>query len=107
MRFKLAPSFDGDLRRLSRDEQRLFRKVVVERFAPACDRRASDPGAPWPQSLRVKRVQGTRGIWEMTWSFSGPDGRATFEWREDDRGLFILWRRVGGHAIFKDPAGRR
>ena len=47
------------------------------------------------------------GIWEMTWSFSGPDGRATWEWTtvtEDGEELpAIRWRRIGNHAILRDP----
>jgi hypothetical protein len=39
----------------------------------------------------------------MTRSFSGPDGRATFEYVEIDEELGIRWRRVGGHDIFKTP----
>jgi hypothetical protein len=53
----------------------------------------------------VKKVQGAAGVWEMTWSFAGPDGRATWQWDtvEDASGtrMAVLWRRVGGHAIFK------
>jgi hypothetical protein len=36
----------------------------------------------------------------MTWSFAGPDGRATFEWVVRDGEARIRWRRIGGHAVF-------
>ena len=62
-----------------------------------------DPTAKWPASLRVRSVQRAPGIWEMTWSFSGPDGRATFEWIVIDGEPGIRWRRIGGHAIFGSP----
>jgi hypothetical protein len=39
----------------------------------------------------------------MTWSFAGPDGRATFEWIRIDGQPGIRWRRIGGHAIFGEP----
>ena len=65
--------------------------------------RRGDPTAPWPKKLRVKDVQGAPGVWEMTWSFAGPDGRATFEWAEIDGAPCIRWRRIGGHAIFGEP----
>jgi hypothetical protein len=48
----------------------------------------------------------------MTWSFSGPDGRATWQWTTVEirkgrktvgRYPAVLWRRVGGHSIFGDP----
>jgi hypothetical protein len=57
----------------------------------------------WPASLRIKRVQAAPGVWEMTWSFAGPDGRATFEYIEIDGEVAIRWRRIGGHEIFKSP----
>ena len=104
MKWQSTPAFDADLRRLSRAELELFRKAVRETFVPAADRIASDPAGTWPASLRVKGVEGAPGLWEMTWSFSGPDGRATFEWTTVDGERAIRWRRVGGHGIFKDPA---
>ena len=106
MKYGQTERFKSDLRRLSLAEKRTFSKVVREKFVPAAERMAADRGAAkWPSSLRVKDVEGAPGIWEMTWSFSGPDGRATFEWREFDGEPGILWRRVGGHEIFADPLG--
>jgi hypothetical protein len=104
VKWQSTPAFDADLKRLSPHELELFRKVVREQFVPAADRIAADPAAKWPASLRVKNVEGAAGIWEMTWSFSGPDGRATFEWTQIDGERAIRWRRVGGHSIFNDPA---
>lgn len=81
----------------------MFRAVIQSDFHPACERRRLDPSAPWPRKLRVKDIEGAPGIWEMTWSFSGPDGRATFEWIDLDGEAGIRWRRIGGHSIFRDP----
>jgi hypothetical protein len=103
VRFVTSPSFDADWRRLTRTEQRLFRDVVLTSFHPACERRRDDPTAAWPAKLRVRGVQSAPGIWEMTWSFAGPDGRATFEWVAIDGEPGIRWRRIGGHAIFGEP----
>ncbi len=103
MKFDWLSSFDADWARLSAGEHRLFESVVREQFHPACERYRTDPASPWPRGLRVKRVQGMRGVWEMTWSFSGLDGRATFEWIEIDGELAIRWRRIGGHSIFGRP----
>ncbi len=66
-------------------------------------RHVTDLGVAWPAGLRVKPVQGARGVWEMTWSLAGPDGRATFEWVQIGGERAIRWRRVGGHAIVSDP----
>lgn len=104
MNWQTTPAFDADLRRLSRDEVTRFRSVVREQFAPAADRIAANPTSRWPTGLRVKAVRGATGIWEMTWSFAGPAGRATVEWTEIDGERAIRWRRVGGHEIFRDAA---
>ena len=103
MRFQVTPAFEGDWRRLSEDERATFQRVVRDDFHPACERRRVDPTAVWPKRLRVKDVEGAAGIWEMTWSFSGPDGRATFEWVQIDGRLGLRWRRIGGHGIFEKP----
>ncbi|MBE0609671.1 MAG: hypothetical protein IH609_09840 [Dehalococcoidia bacterium] len=56
----------------------------------------------FPPSLRVKRIQGTRGLWEMSWA---PDGRAVFEYGEPQhgKGRHVVWRRIGTHDVFRDP----
>lgn len=110
MRYERTASFKADYKKLSDAEQLLFRKAALE-FAAASERMVEDPTHAWPSSLRVKSVRGAPGVWEMTWSFSGPDGRATWEWTtveiEDDaqttRTPAIRWRRVGNHSIFSDP----
>ncbi len=103
MKFERTPAFDRDLERLNPDHEELFRSVVREHFAPAAERFTVNSGASWPASLRVKPMKGAPGIWEMTWSFSGPDGRATFEWITIDDKPAIRWRRVGDHTIFVRP----
>jgi hypothetical protein len=100
VKFQTTESFDSDYRRLTEAEAGMFREVLAA-FIPACDRYAGDSSAKWPAALRVKRVEGAPGVWEMTWSFAGPDGRATFEWIDIDGALGLRWRRIGGHAIFK------
>lgn len=53
-------------------------------------------------TLRVKRVQGYPGVWEMTWA---PDGRATFEYGDEVQPgeAHIIWRRIGTHSVFRQP----
>jgi hypothetical protein len=103
VKFETAAIFKADLARLSPSERALFRKILREAFIPACERLLVDRSGAWPAKLRVKSVQNAPGIWEMTWSFSGPDGRATFEWILIDGQPAIRWRRIGGHAIFGEP----
>lgn len=103
MKFQQAPRFLTDRAALSDEHFARFWGVVRDQFIPAAERVAAEPGTSWPRGLRVKRVQGTQGVWEMTWSFAGPDGRATFEWVQIDTEPAIRWRRVGSHAIFSEP----
>lgn len=102
MKFVVLDAFEADYKRLSQPERGLF-KAALPASVATCDRFAQDPTATWPASLRVKSVQRAPGILEMTWSFSGPDGRATFEWVQLNGELAVRWRRIGGHAIFDKP----
>lgn len=103
MKFEQTARFRSDRAALDNAHFAAFRRVVIDQFVPAAERQTEQPGSAWPKGLRVKRVQGATGIWEMTWSFAGPDGRATFEWVEIDGEPAIRWRRVGSLAIFSDP----
>ena len=102
MKHDELPSFARDWGRLSPGEQAMFLAVLPD-FVLACERFAHDPTTPWPRSLRVKRVHGAPRVWEMTWDFTGPDGRATFEWIAIAGELALRWRRVGRHEIFGRP----
>jgi hypothetical protein len=59
-------------------------------------------GGPFRPGLRIKRVQATAGVWELTWA---PDGRATWEYGPEIRPgePHIRWRRIGTHDIFHRP----
>ena len=48
--------------------------------------------------LRVKKLKGTQGVYEMTW---GPNGRATFTWGASQQPgkRHVVWLRIGGHDI--------
>lgn len=107
MKYETTLSFEADYKKLGDDEKRSFREAV-RKFNKACDAALEQGGKPqWPKSLRVKDVEGAPGVWEMTWSFAGPDGRATWEWStvEVDGETFpaIRWRRIGDHSIFAKP----
>lgn len=94
--FQRTPRFDRDWKALTAAEQRRFRRVISEEFVPDLARDRFRPG------LRVKPVQSAPGAWEMTWA---PDGRATFEYGSSQRPgePHIIWRRIGGHAVFRSP----
>lgn len=103
MKYERTDAFKRDYRRLSDAEKAQFRKAVRESFHPALEQLGESPGGGWPSTLRVKRVQGTARIWELTPSFTDPDGRATWEWTEVEGEAAVRWRRVGSHSIFRDP----
>lgn len=69
--FEVRAGFAREFARLSREQDRAFRQAVRKLVD------ALGTGREPPRSLRIKRVQGTRDIWEM--SYSG-DGRATFRY---------------------------
>lgn len=101
----MTESFLADFAGLNEREKSLF-KSAVRKLNDAYEMHLAS-GSPnrlrWPKNLRVKDVEGAPGVWEMTWSFSGPDGRATFEYVQADDELAIRWRRIGGHEVFKTP----
>lgn len=103
MRFRTLASFDRDFARLAREHQQLFRTVLREHLLPAIDAGSFTGTPPWPQRLRVHRLTGT-AIYSIIWSFSSPDGRATFHLeRAVDGDPLLVWRRIGTHAIYDRP----
>jgi hypothetical protein len=108
VRFERTEPFWADHQRLSEDSRDKFR-TAVRVFNLAADRffETSDLSS-WPANLRVKAVANATGVFEMTWSFSGPDGRATWEWTTvvdaDGRPWpAVRCRRLGSHRIFLEP----
>ena len=87
--------FLADLARLTHREREVFRAAVAKFVV---DLRAGR----FRKGLRVKRLQGHAGLWEMTWA---DDGRATFRYGDSIRpgDPHIVWRRVGSHDIFENP----
>jgi len=90
------PRFDKDYDALDTDQRETFKAAVrkfVEDMASA---------GTFPKGLRVEGVQGSAGVYEMTWA---KDGRATFQYGENQipGEPHIIWRRVGTQAIFGEP----
>lgn len=95
--FERLARFDREFRRLPRELQRAF-LAMLPVFVAALK---EDPPA-FPPALRVHRVQGTAGVWEITFA---PDGRATFEYGAEvmTGEPHVIWRRVGTHAVLNQP----
>lgn len=94
---RVLPSFRRDWQGLTPKQQRQFLAALRQFIA---DLKGDEPR--FHPRLRVKRMQGHPGIWEMSWA---PDGRATFEYGDEVHPgqAHIIWRRVGTHSIFRRP----
>ena len=102
MKYSYDDRFLAEFRRLSPRERALFLDAVAGMNAAYAAR--GDRALPvWPAHLRVRPMKGYPGVYEMTWSFTGPDGRATFSIVETGGEPVIAWRRIGSHAVYRDP----
>jgi len=95
-------SFKRDYKNLPEEHKQRFRDAARIFHDDAIEAATGAPN-PWTNSLRVKTVQGAKGIWEITWSKQHPDGRATWEWVEIDEEQGVRWRRVGNHKVLDNP----
>jgi hypothetical protein len=90
--YERSPQFVDDYNDLSPEQRRLFRVAVEKFIADLRRRRGFRPG------LRVKGIQGSPGMFELTWA---PDGRAVFSYgasiREGEP--HIVWHAVGTHDV--------
>lgn len=102
MKYRVLPRFSADYQKLSSQERIAFKKALARFITAAREYESSSEHYVWPKSLRVERLTGS-GIMAMTWSFSGPDGRATFEFVTADGEQMVVWRRVGRHSIYREP----
>lgn len=102
MKFDRDPNFIAEYRHLPREHRALF-LAAVQQINLAYAQRGDRTIPRWPARLRIKKMEVPGDIWEMTWSFAGPDGRATFEFITIDGELAIRWRRIGDHRIYDNP----
>jgi len=81
---------------MPREHRQAFRTAVKKLV------QALDGSRKPPNSLRVKRVQGTQDVWEMTYA---GDGRATFRYGSEVKAgeTHVEWLRIGGHEILSRP----
>lgn len=93
--YQARPRFLRDFRRLTPEQVSAWERAL-DRFINGLTVGEFDP------ALRVKRVQGYPGVWEMTWA---ADGRATFEYGHEVHPgePHVIWRRVGTHGVFGRP----
>ncbi|MFE5074963.1 hypothetical protein [Streptomyces halstedii] len=102
--YETLPRFAADLDRLTPEQRRKFCQTVA---AFVEDLRA---GGRFRAGLRVKRVQRTTGVYELTWSLgTGPAERATGQYGPALRPgtPHVIWRRIGTHDILTGVRGQR
>lgn len=94
--FERLARFDREFRRLPRELQDAF-LLVLPTFIAAL----RDVPLAFSPALRVKRVQGKSGVWEITFA---PDGRATFAYGDEviPGQPHVIWRRIGTHDVLSD-----
>jgi len=95
--YERSARFARDMRKLSSEQRRAFLAARDELVAGL---RTQPP--QFAPRLRIKRVQGSEDVWEMTWA---ADGRATFRYGRQvlPAEPHIVWLRIGTHAILDDP----
>jgi len=104
VRYLRLPAFLADFNALTPAERALVKRWLADVFLPAVVAYESEPAHfVWPSALRFERIRNGGGICAVTWSFSGPDGRATFEFTTVDGQPCLVWRRIGHHDIYKRP----
>jgi len=87
---------------LSPAERGKFRNALREFIVAASAYESRPEQFVWPKSLRVEKLTGS-GVMAMTWSFSGPDGRATSYFEAVDGQMCVVWRCVSRHRINQQP----
>lgn len=99
MRYQTTAGFDSALAKLPREHRRMFTEAIRAHLIPALAAGAHRSTAPWPTRLRIHKVG---EAYSLTWSFSGPDGRALFAIGPDIDGEALLtWLAVGYHDIYQ------
>lgn len=99
MKYRTVAAFDRDFARPPDQHQQMFRAAVRDHLLPAIEAGSFTGTPPWPTRLRIHRLHGTH-VYALTWSFSSPDGRATFHLTTDDGDPVLVWRRIGTHRIY-------
>ncbi len=89
------------------DQQDAFNQALREFISVLRDwERERRPGNPiFPQRLGITAMVKQRNIKEFAWA---GDGRCTWEYgtpQIPDK-FHVIWRRIGTHAIYKDPLAK-
>jgi hypothetical protein len=103
VKYRSLESFRNDFRRLPAEHQQMFLQMLRQFFLPAIEAGSFGGTPPRPKRLRIHRISSTE-IYSLTWNSASPDGRATFHLDKAGEGEpLLVWRRIGDHAIYKNP----
>ncbi|MGH2387018.1 MAG: hypothetical protein ACRDIE_02350 [Chloroflexota bacterium] len=88
--------FAAEFERLSSEEQKAFRDAVARFVTALREGRTPDNG------LGIRQMTNNPGVYEFHFS---QRGRATFHYGTEERGkdAEVVWRRIGGHEIYRRP----
>lgn len=91
------PAFERSYKRLLPAQQALFEKALQEFIMVLLQMEAGNAHT-FPDKLRVKKIKGLEGCWEMTWA---TDGRAIFSWGKEQLPgkRHVVWVDIGSHNI--------
>jgi hypothetical protein len=99
VRYRTTAGFDTALAKMPREHRKLFIDAVRTYLIPALAAGAHRGATGWPTRLRIHRIG---EVYSLTWSFSGPDGRALFSISPDIDGEPLLtWLAVGDHDVYQ------
>jgi hypothetical protein len=99
VKYYTTAGFDGAHAKLPQEHRQLFMAAVRGYLIPALAEGAHRGDAPWPKRLRIHKIG---EVYSLTWSFSGPDGRALFTIGLDADGEPALtWLAIGDHDIYQ------
>jgi hypothetical protein len=99
VRYQTAAGFDAALSKLPREHRQLYTGAVRGHLIPALAEGAHRGDVPWPTQLRIHKIG---EVYSLTWSFSGPDGRALFTIGPDGDGEPILtWLAIGYYDAYQ------
>jgi hypothetical protein len=98
VRYAATVGFDGAFGKLPREHRAIFRAAVRTQLLPALAAGAYRGESSWPSRLRIHKID---LVYSLTWSFTGPDGRALFTISPDADGQPVLtWLAIGYHDIY-------
>jgi hypothetical protein len=92
-----------EYQRLSVEEREKFLETLSVFITSAKHFEQHPEAFIWPAALRFEKLVGLDKIYAITWSFKQPDGRATFRMENISGEIWITWRRIGRHSIYKKP----